>query len=254
MTSNNTYDRSRDPRLMRQPSNIQMTDTPSTDNFRTEAAMPSYPSSPSNIEPVASGMVPEEPMAQLLARIAQLETDKVELHKATVTAKEEAKSADQYFQDTNLALANYQVLYAKGIYEKNELMKENTNKERAQLALNEQIAGYAHQVSDMTNKANEMEKRNGELQERIVQLEREKASMQRRVDELEAVREQRSVGGDVGDVRIRQESYTPHYENQRSRYDAGRDAHSRPGRSWPAYDARFDPARQPPTGPRAERR
>ncbi|KAK1911805.1 hypothetical protein P3342_013110 [Pyrenophora teres f. teres] len=173
MTSNNTYDRSRDPRLMRQPSNIQMTDTPSTDNFRTEAAMPSYPSSPSNIEPVASGMVPEEPMAQLLARIAQLETDKVKLHKATVTAKEEAKSAHQYFQDANLALANYQVLYAKGIYEKNELMKENTNKERAQLALNEQIAGYAHQVSDMTNKANEMEKKNGELQERIVQLERE---------------------------------------------------------------------------------
>ncbi|EDU51546.1 hypothetical protein PtrSN002B_010986 [Pyrenophora tritici-repentis] len=142
MTSNNTYDRSRDPRLMHQPSNVDMKDIPPTDTSREEAAMASSPSSLSNIEPAASGMMPEDPAAQLLAHIAQLQTDKVELHKATVMAKE-TSNAYQYFYDTNLALANYQLLYAKGIQEKNELVKENTNKEKAQLALYEQIAGRA---------------------------------------------------------------------------------------------------------------
>jgi len=131
--------------------------------------------------------------------------------------------------------------------------------EKVQLALNEQIAGDARQVSDMTNKAREMDNKNSELQKRIAQLVREKAALQHRVDELEAVREERLTRRDAGDARIRHfygsgESHTPHYDNERIRTEVPRDARSRSRRSNPTYDGRFGASRQPPTGPRAERR
>jgi len=204
-------------------------------------------------------MPEEKSISQLLARIAQLEADKVELQKATVKAKELARDSHSRYQDANGALANYTVSYAKRLREKDNLIDENTNMEKAQLGLNEQIARYARQVSDMINKAREMDNMNGELQKGIAQLVREKAALQRRVDELEAVREDKLARRDAGDGRIRHfygggESHTPRYDNERVRSEVSRDARSRPRRSNPAYDGRYDAPRPPPTGPRAERR
>lgn len=209
------------------------------------------------MEPTAAEMAPEEHISKLLARIAQLETDKVELQKATVTAKEVARNSHLRYKDANSALVDYTLSYDKRLDEKQNLMDVNTEMEKAQLALNKQIAESARQVSDMTIKDAEMKKKNGELQSRVEQLEREKAALQRRVDELEAVRREMSAAQDGGRTRRffgGRESYTLRRDNERGGYQAPRNVRGRTGRSCPVHDDRFDPSRQPLTGPKNERR
>ncbi|RMZ71496.1 hypothetical protein GMOD_00006616 [Pyrenophora seminiperda CCB06] len=253
MTSNNDFDILRDPRCMHRGEDVNMTDTPPADTIKSERPMSS---SPVNQVLTALEMSQQERISQLLERIASLEADKVELQKATIAAKTSAKDTHSRYETAVAGLADCADAYAKRLEEKTKVMNENINLEKVQLALNEQVARHAHQLSDMARaglemvkRCQELEKMNCGLQQHNVQLEEEKAALQCRVDNLEALREERSAGQAVG-------QYTP------QRYSGGRGSggrgsggrHNGRGRGrGRAYVNRFDPHRQPPTGPRSGR-
>ncbi|KAH6858878.1 hypothetical protein BKA58DRAFT_449214 [Alternaria rosae] len=267
MAFNNTYGSARDPRLSRQPSNVDMPDEVSAIPTPNRQSVPMQP------QDLAAPPLIDGNLA-LMRRVPELIATK--------------------------SLGDLTVSYSKRLEEKNAVLSENAAIEQRQMLMEKDTARSAREISDMTMKIQEMEAQiqayedeNTELQCRVTTLETEAHRLQCHIYNLEFEKEQDrpsdATDGNTGVGRrdstqrpmMNVNANSPHQGSDRereSRYSEAvyvehrrrssgfyeRGGHQRGARRERDRDRNarnrsstndcFVPDLYPPTGPRAERR
>ncbi|KAG9192746.1 hypothetical protein G6011_11480 [Alternaria panax] len=197
MALKNIYDCSRDPRISRRPSNIEMTDAVPT------ASMSKIETAPMNNHSLAVISCTEDPpptngIPKLLSRIAEQEADSARLQLEKKEARAMAKDLHGRLNQTTQSLSSLTAPCARRLREKNNLLYKNVAIEQRHTEMQTEAADPAREISAMTTKIREMEEQtqayeieNAELQEHLMKLEAEFDTLQLRVRNLESEQRQR---------------------------------------------------------------
>jgi chromosome segregation ATPase len=256
MPKMSTYDASRDPRINRQPSNVQMANAAPADSSPSTKPQPLMDQVRNLRDTVASQG----------AEIAKLQREKTDV---------KLKLHDTHTRLTTITKTHetLTVSHAKRVTEKDLLIAENVDIEQRLTAMTDKEAKWLRFISDMENKIQLMETKiqrletdNEDRWNRTADLAMEKDGLLRRIQELEAEKEKRGAPKDATNEDMRGQSQNTGRrsgDSYTSRNDVveegqiwdgegdyGRGDSYRPDRS---FSSRSAGGRRPPSGAKDER-